>query len=56
MLMGPVLTGERRRARKGKKEDTKTEKDGGTEGEGGMAKRHGGKQGMDVFTLYPLFF
>lgn len=43
MLMGPAFVGGK------KKEDAEGEGDGGE-------VRRTGDQGMDVFTLYPLFF
>lgn len=47
MLMGPVSRG-------GEAERTKEEKKEAVERE--RAEARGGDQGMDVFTLYPLFF
>lgn len=52
MLMGPAFAG-----RKGRKKKTQKEKDRGAEGEGGNGEEvRDEDQGMDVFTLYPLFF
>jgi hypothetical protein len=50
MLMDPALAGGRKSEKRRKKK--KRERDGEVEGE----EACGGDQGMDVFTLYPLFF
>lgn len=53
MLMGPVFAG----GEKGRKKKIRKEKDGGeAEYEGDDEEMRGEDQGMDVFTLYPLFF
>lgn len=38
------------------KEDAERARDGGARNEGDDEEARGGDQGMDVFTLYPLFF
>lgn len=46
-----------RRGEKGRKKKIRKEKDGGeAEYEGDDEEMRGEDQGMDVFTLYPLFF
>jgi hypothetical protein len=54
MLRGPVFAGGKKE--KERKKNTKRGRDGGVEGKEDGEETRDGDQGMDVFTLYLLFF